>query len=121
MGKGRLLWLVVTALISLGIPSSRAAAETSPGYLEGSAKKLGRGVANLLTGPLELIREPYLVSQREGGVSGLTVGIVRGVVSGVIRELAGVIEVATFFVPVPKGFQPLVQPEFIYSHGDWAP
>lgn len=97
------------------------AGERTTGYLEGSTRKLGRGVCNLVTAPLELIRTPHLVAQQEGEVAGATVGMIQGVGALIIRELAGAIEVATFFLPFPNGFEPLVQPEFVYAHGDWVP
>lgn len=121
-GKGsRVGWMVA---VGLGLAlSPRVAAEgTQPsGYWDGVGRKLGRGAANVVTAPLELIRNPYLISERDGGLAGITVGLVHGVTDLVVRAVAGVYEVATFLLPVPKGFRPLVSPEFIYAHGDWAP
>jgi len=121
MGKGRRLGIVVVALIGFGSNGGVAAEDSSPPYLQGASRKLGRGLLNVATAPLEFIREPYLISQRDGGPAGVTIGVVQGLVSAVIRELAGLVEVATFFLPVPKDFRPLVQPEFVYAHGDWTP
>lgn len=90
-------------------------------YARGVTRKLGRGVANVATAPLELIRVPYLTSHRDGGVAGLSIGIVQGAWSVVVRELAGVVEVATFLIPLPRGFRPILRPEFVYAHGDWSP
>lgn len=122
MGKGRRLgWLVAVGL-GLALSPRVAAKEPQPsGYWDGVGRKLGRGAANVVTAPLELIRNPYLVSERDGGLAGITVGLVHGVKDLVVRAVAGVYEVATFMLPVPKGFRPLVSPEFIYAHGDWAP
>lgn len=123
MGQGRSLGgIIMVLLLGLGIPGSLAAEETMlKWYANGTARKLGRGLANVVTAPLELIREPYLVSERDGGVAGLTVGMARGLGAVVLREVAGVIETATFYVPLPRDFQPLLQPEFVYAHGDWSP
>jgi putative exosortase-associated protein (TIGR04073 family) len=124
MGQGRWVGgIVMGLLLGLGIPDSLAAEETSlKVYSHGAVRKLGRGLANVVTAPLELIREPYLVSARDGGPAGLTVGVVRGLGAAVLRELTGGIEVVTFFVPFPKkDFEPLFKPEFVYAHGDWSP
>ena len=122
-GKGRgLLGTVVIMLGVYGLAGSLAAAEVAPtSYSDSVSRKLGRGLANIVTAPLELIRTPYLVSQRDGAVAGGSVGIVKGLWAAVVRELAGVVETVTCVLPIPKDFQPLVQPEFVYAHGDWVP
>lgn len=117
-------WLMLALLMACGLGGPRLAAdEDQPPqtYAQGVTRKLGRGVANVATAPLELIRVPYLTSQRDGGVAGLSVGMVQGAWSVVVRELAGLVEVTTFLIPLPRSFQPLIRPEFVYAHGDWAP
>ena len=117
-------WLMLALLMACGVGPPRLAADDDQppqSYAQGVTRKLGRGVANVATAPLELIRVPYLTSQRDGDVAGLSVGMVQGVWSVVVRELAGLVEVTTFLVPLPRGFQPFVRPEFVYAHGDWAP
>jgi putative exosortase-associated protein (TIGR04073 family) len=90
-------------------------------YADGAVRKLGRSVANLATAPLELVRKPQLIRHRDGGVAAVTVGVAQGVRSMVERAGAGVIELLTFPVPFPRAeFQPLVTPEFVYSHGEWV-
>ena len=90
-------------------------------YADGSARKLGRGLANVLTAPLELVRVPTLLGENEGGIAALTVGIIQGFKASVIRAAVGVFEAATFFTPFPHGFLPILKPEFVYMHGDWVP
>lgn len=118
-------WLILALLMACGfVEGPRLAAdEDQPPqtYAQGVTRKLGRGVANVATAPLELIRVPYLTSQRDGGVAGVSVGMVQGAWSVVVRELAGLVEVTTCLIPLPRNFQPLIRPEFIYAHGDWAP
>jgi putative exosortase-associated protein (TIGR04073 family) len=120
MKRGRESGVAVTVAVLLLVMNAEAG-EGVNGYLGGSTRKLGRGVSNIATAPLELIRTPYLVTQQEGSMAGATVGLIQGVGAVIVRELAGVVEVATFFLPFPHGFQPLVKPEFIYAHGDWVP
>ena len=110
--------IVVLALCGGG--ASSEADDSTGGYLRGATRKLGRGVANVSTGLLELIRTPYFVNQQDGGLASITVGIVQGVANAVVRELAGVYDVVTFPVPFPKEFCPVLRPEFVYAHGDWT-
>ena len=123
MRKGRKTAVFLAVVSSLSLPIPLAAEETSrPCYWNGTTRKLGRGVANVVSAPLEMIRTPYFVGQRDGGLASITVGLVQGLGATVIRELAGIIEVATFFAPLPKkDFQPFLHPEFVYGHGDWVP
>ena len=117
----RTLYGLTLALACCVGPVWGAAEERPLGYLEGSTRKLGRGACNIMTGPLEMIRTPSLVTQQEGGLAGATVGVIQGVGAAITRELAGVLEVATFFLPFPNRFNPIMKPEFVYAHGDWVP
>jgi putative exosortase-associated protein (TIGR04073 family) len=76
-------------------------------------------VANLLTCPGEIIRTVDIVSHRDGVVAGSTVGLLQGVWRTLLRAGAGVAEVLTFFVEVPKGYRPLIEPEYVFAHGAW--
>jgi putative exosortase-associated protein (TIGR04073 family) len=98
-----------------------AADEGSPSYMHGALRKLGRGVANAVSCPAELIRTPELTGRKEGYPAALSIGILHGAWNGIVRGVVGLTEVATFFVKFPKGdFDPILQPEFVYAHGDWA-
>ena len=110
------LWAAVLVLSM----TSAAAQEAPPSYADGMWRKLGRGAANLLTCPAELLRTSERVGRRDGAISGVTVGVVQGLWRGLLRGGAGAIEVATFFLEVPKGFRPIIQPEFVWAHGNWA-
>ncbi len=90
-------------------------------YWDAVARKLGRGFANVCSAPAEFIRMPTLIARREGGMAGVTVGAAQGFREFIKREAAGLIEMATFPIPFPNEFQPLVRPEFIYANGDWVP
>ena len=116
-GARRVLAVAVMAA-GLSIPRIAHADGT---YLDGLTRKLGGGLANVVSAPFELLRESYLVGSKDGGLAGMTVGLVRGIGSAIIREGAGLIEVLTFYAPVPvPDFQPLVKPEFIFANGNWA-
>lgn len=108
--------------IGLGVMGAPTDAAAMPkNYLDGSIRKLGRGVANIVTAPLELLRGPHFVGEEDGGFAGATVGLGLGVKNMVWRAVGGVIEIVTFPIPIPKDFKPLVKPEFVFANGDWAP
>ena len=120
-------WVVGVLLIGTGwgqpgVSACQGSSEACPSYVEGSSRKLGRGISNVLTAPLELIRQPYLMSEeRSSGLAGATEGLVKGIWWTLGRELAGVYDVVTFYAPIPKGFRSLIRPEYIYTEADWSP
>lgn len=119
-GWGRSAGVWMLAALVLGTSSWAWGAEATPSYADGSFRKLGRGAANILTCPLELIRTPTLVSRDDGTMAGLTVGLVQGIKQTLVRGVAGVVEVVTFYAAIPKDFAPLVTPEFVWAHGNWS-
>ena len=98
-----------------------AQSENQSSYIDGMTRKLGRGAINVLTCPLELIREPTLVGDREGGLAGMSVGLMKGMWSTLVRGGAGLYDLVTFPLSCEKdGCPSLVTPEFIWTHGDWS-
>jgi len=113
-------WLSMTVLC-IGMAAPALAEEGSPSYMSGALRKLGRGAANVVSCPAELIRTPELTGRKEGYPAALSVGILHGAWNAVVRGVVGLVEVGTFFVKFPKeDFGPLLQPEYVYAHGDWA-
>lgn len=89
-------------------------------YVDGMMGKLGRGVANIVTGPLELIRVPTLVGRADGLYASITAGLLQGLWRGVAREVGGAYEVVTFFLQYPDDFAPVVRPDYVWKNGNWA-
>ena len=126
--SGRTGWIRVACAVVLaaglaapafaGMPE--AAKEDRSGYTDGVLRKLGRGIANIATCPLELPRTIQFVGLREGWGSGLTVGTLQGLWRTLLRAGAGVYEVVTFPAEVPKDFAPLMKPEFIFATETWT-
>jgi putative exosortase-associated protein (TIGR04073 family) len=77
-----------------------------------AGRKLGRGCANLLFGIVEIPNQIQHTSQQDGGGAAVTLGVGRGIGKFLWREVVGVYEIVTFPVPVPRGYKPIVQPEF---------
>jgi putative exosortase-associated protein (TIGR04073 family) len=111
---------VGAAILTFGLATIGMAQEESSWVVKGRMRKLGRGIANIATAPAELIRTPELVGRREGYLSAATVGVLQGAWRTVVRAAAGVFEVATFFVEVPPGYEPIFHPEFVWQHGAWT-
>ena len=103
-------WFGIGALL-VGMAAPAWANEGSPSYMQGALRKLGRGAANVVSFPLELIRTPELVGQKDGYPAALSVGLLQGVWNGIVRGVSGVTDIVTCFVEFPKqDFAPIVQP-----------
>ena len=82
-------------------------------YAQDPIRKLGRGLANTLTGMVELPYKIQEVHEESGPAAAATYGVLKGLVDGIYRTLVGVYETATFFIPFPKNYAPIVEPEFV--------
>jgi putative exosortase-associated protein (TIGR04073 family) len=86
-------------------------------------RKLGRGIVNVGFGALEIPMKIYDVNRDEGGLAGLTYGLFKGIGFFVAREVIGVVEIATFPMPLPGatdskndigwGYGSLMDPEWV--------
>lgn len=77
--------------------------------------KLGRGAGNVLTGWLEI---PLAVQTRyvnQDPITTFVTGAVVGLAKGVTRTLVGTYEVATFLLPYPDDFAPILPPLEYFS------
>jgi putative exosortase-associated protein (TIGR04073 family) len=99
--------LILTMIMIVGVAGTC--------FAQDPAKKLGRGLGNILTGWVELPKNIYDTSVEENVLAGLTIGLAKGVGMTVVRTGAGVYETATFPFPLPEDYEPLVEPEFVFS------
>lgn len=86
-------------------------------------EKLGRGIANVAFGPLEILMKPYDVNNQQGAIPALTYGVLKGVAFVVAREVVGVTDIVTFLVPLPGcgndpqledwGYAPIMRPAWV--------
>ena len=85
-------------------------------------RKLGRGLANVVTAPLELFVAIQDIGSHEGPIAGIFVGTLYGAAAVIEREAAGLVEIVTFPVPLPNaGFEPIVEPEFVFGSDESRP
>ncbi len=84
-------------------------------YAQDMGKKLYRGLANIITGWIELPKNIYDTSVEDNPLSGLTIGLAKGVGMTIVRTGAGVYETVTFPFPIPEGYTPVIEPEFVFK------
>jgi putative exosortase-associated protein (TIGR04073 family) len=81
---------------------------------QNAAQKLGRGIANLFTGWLEI---PYEIGRKinrdDSMISGIFIGPITGFCKAVGRTAVGMYDILTFPLPIPKGYQPVIEPELV--------
>lgn len=99
------------AFLLLLCPTARAETDESPkGH--NALRKLGRGCANLVFGIVEVPNQITKANSEQGGAAGVTYGVGKGLFRWIGRELVGVYEIVTFPVPLPRGYKPIMKPEF---------
>ncbi len=102
--KGMLLTFVIALMLSV----------TTVCFAQDPFTKLGRGVANVLTGWVELPKNIYNTSVEENAFAGLTVGLARGAGMTIVRTGAGIYEIATFPFPLPQDYKAILEPEYVF-------
>lgn len=112
--------LLVSALLFV---SPHAAMASDGSYPEKIGVKLAHGVANTVTGIVEVPKSMMLESDKRGPAVGIPVGLFVGIVQGIGRTLTGVVDLVTF--PIPT--KPIIYPDFVWKdfnkethyHPDW--
>ena len=103
--KGLIIAVVMVMVLAVATSS----------YAQDPAKKLGRGLANILTGWIERPKNIYDVSVEDNPLAGLTIGLAKGIGMTIVRTGAGIYEVVTFPFPIPEDYGPVLEPEFVFS------
>ena len=83
--------------------------------------KLGCGVANVVTCWLEIPHQIAVEWQQTDPATGFFVGAVKGVGWVFARFTAGVYETVTFAFPTPPSYQPILEPEFVFTGAGRSP
>ena len=112
---GNMKRYIVLALVILSV-----LVMTKDAYCDNALQKLGRGIANCLTCPIEILEQVKRVNNSDGPIAAFTYGILKGVGMTVVRAAVGVYETVTFPVPLPKDYKPiLTDPEFFFEDTNW--
>lgn len=77
--------------------------------------KLTRGFFNTVTGWVEIPKRIHETSYKSGPAAGFTWGVLRGLGYGFIRTAAGLYELVTFPFPAPPNYEPVIQPEYVFT------
>ncbi|SER71465.1 putative exosortase-associated protein, TIGR04073 family [Nitrosomonas sp. Nm51] len=77
-------------------------------------EKLGNGIANAVTGVVEIPKTMMVTGRRHGATYGMTAGFFTGLFHSVGRSLAGALDIATFLVPTT----PVIRPAYIWDNFD---
>lgn len=105
MKKALIICVALVTILSIATAS----------YAQDPAKKLGRGIANILTGWVEIPKNIYNTSIESNPLVGLTVGTAKGIGMSIVRTGAGVYELITFPFPLPEDYMPILEPEFVFQ------
>lgn len=85
----------------------------APAFCDTPVTKLGRGLANMLTFPLEVPEQISRVNNSDGPFAAGTVGLLKGLGWAVGRACVGVFEAVTFMMPCPKDYKAILRdPEY---------
>ena len=92
------------AIVSVAAFLIGAMACGSSVFAQDPIHKAGRGIANVLTGWVEIPKNFHLGTQEENPVLGAGWGLVKGGGLAVTRVAVGVFETVFFLVPYPKDY-----------------
>ena len=100
--------VLCAVLLGTGPALFGAQEETLGDYAAGMGAKIGRGLVNVLSSPLEI---PCTMSSdiRDRGASGTFTGFGKGTAFMLRRLLVGVTEVGTFLIPMEATIPPVCQ------------
>lgn len=92
------------------------AGAAAPGYCGDQTRKLSRGVSNIFTFPCEIPYQIGRTNEQNGLTAAMSYGVLSGIFMACYRALVGVYEVATFPIPIPGAFEPILcDPEFFFE------
>lgn len=115
MRSRNLVLVAVLTMLGLALCSTNCAQAQESSLGPKIGWKLGRGVANLTTGWVELPKQIYTTWKAEGWVTGILQGTVDGVGMLFGRTVAGAYEIVTFPIPIPPEYQPMLQPDYVWQ------
>ena len=82
---------------------------TAPVHADNPMTKFGRGMCNIVTFHFEILEQSKRVKAEQGSLYGMTYGLVKGFAMSIVRAAVGVYEVATFPIPYPPDYQPILR------------
>ncbi|MFH0840264.1 MAG: exosortase system-associated protein, TIGR04073 family [Candidatus Omnitrophota bacterium] len=107
---GKKMVVIVVSVVLIGLFSIQSTC-----FAQNMLRKLGRGLANVATGAIEIPKAIQDTFYDEGPVAAGSWGLIDGIYKFFARTLVGVYEVVTFPIPFPADYAPIVEPEFLFS------
>jgi putative exosortase-associated protein (TIGR04073 family) len=101
-----ILFLVIYGLLAMN---------SVPAYAGDPIQKLARGITNTATGWVEFPKEIGRSVEKSGDFAGLVVGPFKGIAKAIGRTVVGVYEVVTFPIPLPRRYEPVIEPEYVFE------
>lgn len=89
---------------------------SSNAFADSMFVKLGRGLTNIVTSPLEILVQPLrtlLVDQKVA--LSPAAGLFQGLYYTIARAISGAYDLVTFPVPVPKDYGSLIKPSTVFE------
>jgi putative exosortase-associated protein (TIGR04073 family) len=88
----------------------------------GPTRKLGRGFANLLFAPTEIVVNVNKLNKEEGNNAAFGYGLVRGIHRSAARHVAGLMELLTWPFPsyLRGSYYPILPPDIPYIHAGYS-
>jgi len=111
---------VITALALSVVLAAPVGARTHVDHEYTAMDKLGRGLAGMTTGFLELPGNIAAENRDRGAGAAATIGFAKGLGMIPVRELEGVFEFVTAPVEVPSGYRPILHPEYPWQYFEGA-
>jgi len=78
-------------------------------------EKLGRGITNVVGCPFEISNNLQRIGDEKGFAAGFLEGTIKGVWYTVGRALTGIYDIATFLIPLPGQYKPLMKPASVFD------
>jgi putative exosortase-associated protein (TIGR04073 family) len=100
-------------LVLLVVLSFSASVVSAGELFDNMTYKLGRGLTNIVTSPLDVLKTFDNEFMKYGSYKGTSYGVIKGLSNGVSRLCVGVFEVLTFPFEIPENYGPIIEPEFI--------
>jgi len=92
----------------------------SPAFCDGPVTKLGRGICNMVTFPLEIPEQISRENNSDGPFAGSTVGVLKGLGCALSRACVGLYETVTFMLPGNDDYEPVLKdPEYFFENSNF--
>ncbi len=82
------------------------------------ADKLGRGLANIVLSPWEIPKQIMRETEQSNAFYGATSGVFVGFGRTALRIAVGAVETATFLLPFPTSYDPIMRPAYVFQEDE---